>query len=493
MIERNFICNKTAEAFLKDNINQVQLHIGPVGAGKSSACMMKLYLLAINMPKGHDGIRRSKFAIVRNTYSQLKTTSVRTWQEWFPPTIFGDVKGDSPMTHHLKFNDVDCEVIFLALENEKDVLRLKSLELTAAYMNEAQFFYTPTVVQDVLERTDRYPGNILGGALKRKLVIMDCNPPTTNHWIYRKFEVERPDSWVIYKLPPALIKNSLGEWENNPEADYIKQVANPNYWLDMTKGATEEYIRVSLCGEYGIVEEGRAVHPEYNDRLHVSPRKIAADSNVQIGLGWDFGNTPACVVVQYTPTPQLMVLKEFWTEYMSVRAFAEDIVIPQLDKHFPFWRNNYVSRHDPSGQSMNADGGTCQSILRELGVISLPAESNAAQFRRDSLKFFLNHLSAGQPGFILSNEIQLIREGLMGKFKYELIKSTYLSDNKQYQEKPLKNIYSHSCEALEYIASEYARVSKKSTLPSNKATISHVVSQGMKQTTARTNLWGNVI
>lgn len=459
MTVRNFVCNRIVEAFLRDKTSTVKLLFGCVGSGKSSACCIDMYLTAQNMPAGRDGKKRSKFGVIRNTYSQLETTTVRTWKEWFPPDFFGAPKGKSPITHLIKIDNVEMEVLFLSLDNEDDLEKIKSLEVTAIYVNEAQFIYNPAIILNLIERTNRFPSeNIFGGALGRPLVIMDCNPPSTTHWIYQKFERERINGWSIYKMPPALVKDSDQNWINNPEADFISQASDQNYWLKLAAAAgnNEEYIRVSLCGEYGVVEDGRAVHAEYNDRLHYVNRIIQPNDQVEIGLGWDFGNTPACAVVQMMPDGQLVILDEFWTEYMSVREFAQNEVIPQLDKKYPFWRKNYKSLHDPSGQGMNSDGRTCQQILQELGIISIPAASNSSQYRRDGLKYFLTKMVAGQPAILLSSNCSMLREGLMGKFKYEVIKASLMQATKAFQEKPLKNIFSHICEALEYICTEYA-------------------------------------
>jgi len=475
MIQRNFVCNRTAERFLKDTTNAVQLLFGPVGCGKSSTAMVRLYMDAmLHVKPGHDGVRRCRTVVIRNTYSQLKTTTIKTWCEWFPQEIFGDVRGDSPMTHHIKQDGIDWEVIFLAVDSLSDMQRLKSLEVTNAYLNEAQFIGDVSVLEQVLERTNRYPGKIFGGGLGDKRVYLDCNPPSTRHWIYQKFELEKPEGWIKYHYPPALLKVDE-KWVNNPAADYVEQQNDPEYWVKNARGASEEYIKVSLCGEYGILEEGRPVHKEYNDRLHYADKVLIANDQIELGLGWDFGNTPACIVVQLMPDGQLLILDEFWTDYMSVRGFAQNVVIPQLDKLYPWWRENYISRHDPAGQAMNADGGTCQEILRELGIISMPADSNAAEFRRDAMKYFLTRMPEGKPGLLVSSKCQLIREGLMGKYQYELIKSTALSGDKQYQEKPKKNIWSHSLEACEYIQTHYAQNVKA---PKKSETKPYIVASG---------------
>ncbi len=453
-----------AQEFLSDDENHVKILMGPVGSGKSVTCCMHMYMTALKMPPGHDGKRRCKWGVVRNTYSQLKTTTIRTWLNWFPEEIFGKIRGDSPLTHQIKSDDVEIEIIFLAVESLSDLQRLKSLEVTGIYVNEAQFFQSRELLQSFIERTDRYPDNHMqGGSLGKKLLIMDCNPPSNRHWIYQIFEKERPEGFKMYKMPPALIRVG-DEWRNNPAADYLWQLSKPGveprYYLDLVKGATEEYIKVSILGEYGVLEEGRAVHPEYNDRLHYSETPIAAIPGLEIGLGWDFGNTPACAVVQIMPDGTFTIVDEYWTEYMSVRDFASNVVVPSLDRKYPWWRSNYLSYHDPSGDNMNPDGGTCALILQECGVSSRGADSNNPNFRRDALKFFLTRMPSGKPSFAVSSNCAMIREGLMGKFKYELIKSSALSDTKMYQEKPLKNLHSHICEALEYIATGYSSASK---------------------------------
>lgn len=164
MIERNFTCNSVAGEFLADQTHKIQMLFGPVGCGKSSAVMIKLYMDAIqNVMPGNDGVRRCKTLVTRNTYSQLQTTTIKTWQHWFPPEAFGAIKGDSPQIQHVKQENLDWEIIFLAVDTEANLERLKSLEVTNAYINEAQFIGDKLIVEQVIERTNRFPPKSLGG------------------------------------------------------------------------------------------------------------------------------------------------------------------------------------------------------------------------------------------------------------------------------------------------------------------------------------------
>src|SRR6185503_20143949 len=84
----------------------VRLIMGPYGSGKSTWCINEIVRRSCNMPhwyKGH--IRRSKWAIVRNTSGELYSTTLQTWLAWFGE--LGDVqKRQKPLlTYFHRFND----------------------------------------------------------------------------------------------------------------------------------------------------------------------------------------------------------------------------------------------------------------------------------------------------------------------------------------------------------------------------------------------------
>jgi hypothetical protein len=462
----SYTATKVASSFHHSDA-LVRLLMGPVGCGKSVASILELFHRAVSQEPGHDGIRRSKWAVVRNTYPELKSTTIQTWQTWFKPEIFGPIKYDTPIVHRLCFDDVDSQIIFLSLDNpHTDIGKLMSLELTGAYINELQFIPKP-IFDILLQRINRYPSAITGAKITWAGIIADTNPPDSEHWIYKMFESNKPQNYEIFKYAPAVIKCNADEtlshyrslqnsyYKSNAAADYIWCQNDQNYWINLVSGYSDEQIKVFLCGEYGVFVDGRAVHAEYADHLHYSA-DIKSLPNVEVGLGWDFGLTPACSVVQLSPHGQLLSIKELYSDDMSLRDFAEYVVIPWLNLNMPWWLSNYVSRHDPAGQAgAQTDGKNCQDILRDLGIQSEPAASNnSPTARRDGLKYFLRRLIGGEPGYLLGKDCQRLRKGLMGSYQYPRLKG---SVEDKYQEKPLKNIYSHICEAHEYIAMHYSR------------------------------------
>ena len=83
-IDLDFTSAPTTYSFLQSNAF-VRGLMGPVGSGKSYACAAEIMLRAVRQkPSPQDGVRYTRFVIVRNSYPELKTTTIKTWQELFP-------------------------------------------------------------------------------------------------------------------------------------------------------------------------------------------------------------------------------------------------------------------------------------------------------------------------------------------------------------------------------------------------------------------------
>jgi hypothetical protein len=111
----------------------VQIICGPVGSGKSKTCGLKLWAIANAQQPGPDGIRRTRFAVCRSTYPQLRTTTVRTWLDTFPEQIYGAFKWTQPPTQTVTWGDVSMAVDFLALDDSSDIQKLRSGESPASF------------------------------------------------------------------------------------------------------------------------------------------------------------------------------------------------------------------------------------------------------------------------------------------------------------------------------------------------------------------------
>ncbi len=84
--------------FIQNN-DFVQGIMGPVGSGKSYGCAAKIMVKAVQQaPSPVDGIRYSRWAVVRNSYPMLKTTTIKTWLDLFPEGTFGPMLWTPPIT-----------------------------------------------------------------------------------------------------------------------------------------------------------------------------------------------------------------------------------------------------------------------------------------------------------------------------------------------------------------------------------------------------------
>jgi hypothetical protein len=142
----------TSEAF-------VSLIVGPVGSTKTSAGIMKVAYHAKRMAPCRDGIRRSRAVWVRNTRQQLSDTSMPDFFKWFPPGIAGAL-AKQDMKFLLKFDDVECEVLFRGLDDTNDVRRLLSLQASFAILDEFREIHKD-IYEAVQGRLGRYPDKML--------------------------------------------------------------------------------------------------------------------------------------------------------------------------------------------------------------------------------------------------------------------------------------------------------------------------------------------
>jgi hypothetical protein len=139
----------------------VRLLAGPIGSGKSSGCIAELISRACHQAPGRDGIRRTRWAIIRNTYPELRDTTRKTFEQWVDGRL-GQWR-EQEFSFTMRFQDVEAEILFRALDRPEDIKKLLSLELTGAWINEAR--EVPKAVFDSLTgRVGRFPAKMDGGA-----------------------------------------------------------------------------------------------------------------------------------------------------------------------------------------------------------------------------------------------------------------------------------------------------------------------------------------
>lgn len=441
-MEINYTAEPTLAKFHADNSFYRGIR-GPVRSGKSTGMCIEIMNRARQQRPNSQGIRRTRWAVIRNTYRELEDTTLRTWLMWFPEYIFGAFNRRT-MTHTVQFNDIYLEVMFRALDRPDDVAKLLSLELTGAWVNEAK--EVPKAIIDVLgDRVEQYPPKMDEGCTWGG-VFMDTNSPDEDHW-WADIEVKTPKGWKFF-IQPGALKEVNGKFTPNPKAENVRNLnGGHNYYVKRMEGKKESYIRVYYCNQLGYVEEGKRVHPEYNDSTHCSPSPIIPDPRDPVVIGLDFGLTPAAAFFSHKPNGQWLLFHEIATEDIGIKKFGERLLLPYILKNLmDFEMDIYGDTHgNTRGQN---DQQTPGDIFDALGLtVTMPSMGSGPLLRREALTAPLSRMIDGEPGMLVDPSCRVIRKGLSSKYIYKRIK---VAGDEKFHDKPDKNWFSHVCEAAEH-------------------------------------------
>lgn len=480
----DFSQSATTWSFLQDR-SFVRGIRGPVGSGKSYACAAEIMLKAVQQkPSPLDGIKYSRFVIVRNSYPELKTTTIKTWLDLFPENVWGPMLWTPPITHHLRLPargdaaGIDCEVIFLALDQPKDVRKLLSLELTGAWVNEAREL-PKAVIDGLTHRVGRYPTK-RDGSPTWYGIWMDTNSMDDDHWWHRvavKDPIKGKFAWKFYDQPGGVVEVpaerlpefpeangcifSAGKWWMvNPKAENLNNLP-AGYYEQMLGGKSLDWIHCYAGNKYVYVQEGRPVWPEYDD-ITMSAEGLAADPQVPIQVGLDFGLTPAAVIGQKLPNGRWQILHEIVTFDMGLQRFGE-LLLSELNARYP--RHQIMLWGDPAGMARDAIYEvTAFDYLRTLGLKAQPTASNDFKVRREASAAPMQRLIQGKPGLVVDRSCKLVRKSLGGGYHFKRV--SVGAGQERFRDAPNKNEHSHVGDAFGYLllgGGEYKRMTRQDT------------------------------
>lgn len=184
----SFAAPPVVQAFIEDPAYATG-YFGPFGCAKTSAGAMKGWSYSQVFPGGRG-------LVVRDTWPNLRDTTLKTFNEWFPDGAAGDWEAQRK-TFWLKTNGAPAEIMFKAMDDERDVKNALSLDIAWAWFDEPQGGISlrgehkivreaginHTLFQAILGRVGRqkgYPG----------MVWLTGNPPDPDQWIAKEFRYE---------------------------------------------------------------------------------------------------------------------------------------------------------------------------------------------------------------------------------------------------------------------------------------------------------------
>ncbi|MFQ9492495.1 MAG: hypothetical protein ACLR0N_17475 [Bilophila wadsworthia] len=228
---------------------------GPLGSGKSVGCCAEV-MSRILRQKAFMGLRRSRWAIIRNTYGELKTTTIKTWMDWYGAVT--KISYGHPIMGliNMPLQDgtaVQAELVFISLDRPDHVKKLKSLELTGVWLNEASEL-PEEVLQMATGRVNRYPSKMQGG-FSWTGIIADTNSCNVDNWWYRLAEEERPEGYDFFAQPLLFSSKRMpreSQYRENPEAENIETTRRGyGYYFLQLPGKHKEWVNVYVMNRYG--------------------------------------------------------------------------------------------------------------------------------------------------------------------------------------------------------------------------------------------------
>lgn len=386
-----------------------------------------------------DGIRYTRFAIIRQSLKDLKATVLRDIIGWFGSIADWRV---SESTLYFRYGDVYSEWMFIPLDEPDDIKRLLSLQLTGAYVNEC-IETDINLLSDIAGRVGRYPSNDQG-VCSWSGIWADTNAPILNT-PWANFLAAPPPQWQVFHQPgghtyPTIDPNTgqlVGGAENLPhlnqtaetillpEDDPRRIKQGRGYYDRLLSVGSPDYIRRYVWSEFGRDPSGAAVFAEsFKYDYHVSTTPLEPVYSRMLIVGQDFGRSPWSLICQLDHAGRLLVLEEVAGrgpsgETVGLEQHAKQNLIPVLTSI------QYAGRPiglvgDPSGQAKDSLFELNSfDLLKRCGFAAEPAPTNDLEPRLRGVESFFTRNVGGGPAILIDGaKCPTLVAALNGQYKF---------------------------------------------------------------------------
>lgn len=421
--------------------------LGPLGSGKTTTVLFELVRRACEQWPGPDGVRRTRFALLRQTLSQLKNTVLKDIISWFSPICDWKV---SESTVIFKFGDVVSEWMLLPLETPEDQKRILSMNLTGAFVSEAIEIDFDLLVA-IAGRCGRFPLPADGGA-KWYGVVLDSNMPTEGT-PWHEAVSSPPPEWQFFIQPSGLSAEAenLNWLLQTPDTlklplDHPQRLAKGReYYQRLSTSTNPAWVKRYVMAEFGPDPSGAAVYAgmffsgfHCRDELLVIP-------GAPLLIGLDLGRDPWGLLGQIDSMSRLLVHEEVPADDIGLR-----LQLPRLRQVVSGRR--YVGCpvciiFDPAGMSKSQhDELTSYDVIRSFGFMCMPAPTNRLAPRLNAVERFLTESRGGTASMLINRPLCPTLVGALNgnyRFVYNQIGES--------QPIPEKNKWSHVADAHQYL------------------------------------------
>lgn len=424
-----------AAAFMQDR-STLSAIMGPMGSGKTSAVIMKAMSRAGDMkPSKIDNVRYYKLGVVRNTYTDLKRTTMKSIESWFGDQGQWGGGGSSSEPPFFKvdvgpFPDGSMANIwfeFVGLDTHNIEQLAKGWEITDYWLNEGDLL-DRDVLTFVDGRAGRYPSAIHGKP-DFYCGMIDYNAPDMENYLYLIFEEEKPEGYRLFKQPGGRAANA--ENINNLPAGYYERLC---------KGKEDWWIRRNVDNNYGYSRDGKPVYSEYRDDFHCSTSELMPVEGIVIKIDFDQGLHPAATLRQTMANGQVRILDELYSEKGATGLCGDLKKLLNSDKYRGFKAKGGLA--DPSAAKRSEDDteSWVDCVNRHMGWVGSDqlrlAETNDPDKRQAAVRNKLKtNVDDGRPGLLISSTCKVTRKGFNSDYRF---KRKRVAGKPSYDENPEK-------------------------------------------------------
>lgn len=437
--ETKFVPNPIQQGFIESR-HEADLFSSRMGEGKSAGLVWKNFYHTVHNP-GAD------WAIIRNTWENLRATTLEEFFKWFPPGVAG-TWSETKKTFTWAEGLASGTTEFMGLDDPEDLGKLQSRAFAGFGIDEAspaqgETGGVPEAVFDIaMGRLRQMKDN--GEPFKWYGVGVVENNPDESHWTYRRFvypgtEPSPPEEMQPWQAPGYAVWHPLDpENVRNLPTGYYER-------LRRTWAHRDDLVNRFVEGRYGFQQIGKAVTPQWQDEKNLAVGLVPV-RNAPLQLLWDFGLNPTCTITQVTPLGYWLILDCMVGDGIGVEELIEDAVKPTLVTRYP--RASWRHIGDPAGKEREQTSSARSAVRAIVQTLGGSWRDGPVKLENglEPLRAVLRQTVTGGRGRVLvdRDHATAIWHALRGGWHYHVGRTGITSSE------PVKNMHSHPGDTMRY-------------------------------------------